>query len=110
MIRVESIFSATFWAVPAPMRVEPATGSGPVSSSTAWPASRRRGAFSTLEIPMVSDITGCGEKDAAGALKKADGNVKLAVLVVKGLSPEDGRRLLGECEGNLRRTLDRLSP
>ncbi|MCB9991289.1 MAG: N-acetylmuramic acid 6-phosphate etherase [Rhodospirillales bacterium] len=63
---------------------------------------------------MVSKITGCDEEQAAKALDASgqgvNANVKLAVLIVKGYSPEAGRKLLDETSGNLRTALNRPDP
>lgn len=61
---------------------------------------------------MVAQITGCSHTQAAQALdasgKGVDANVKLAVLIVKGFTPEEGRKALERKEGNLRAVLDSL--
>jgi N-acetylmuramic acid 6-phosphate etherase len=59
---------------------------------------------------MVGDITGCAAAHAAQALEKSGGSVKLAVLVAKGYSVEEGKKMLAENGGNLRRVMDRLAP
>lgn len=58
-------------------------------------------------VRMIGEITGCAEADAADALKRSDDSIKLAVLVVKGMEPDEGRALLKACDGNLRRALTR---
>lgn len=62
---------------------------------------------------MVAQIAGCTREQAKQALdasgKGADANVKLAVLIVKGVSPESGRKLLEKCDGNLRTALASLA-
>ena len=54
MISDDSKLRATRCAVPAFMRVEPAIGSGPVSSQIAQSASSRIGVPRLLAIPIVS--------------------------------------------------------
>jgi N-acetylmuramic acid 6-phosphate etherase len=61
-------------------------------------------------LRMIGDITGCTPDEAKDALAKAGDSIKLAVLVVKGLAPAEGRTLLQNCEGNLRTALIRLQP
>lgn len=56
-------------------------------------------------VRMVAEITGCPEDAAAQALGRAGDSIKLAVLIVKGANPEDGRRLLRDQGGDLRRAL-----
>ncbi len=63
---------------------------------------------------MVMEIAGCPREVAAKALddsgKGADANAKLAVLIVKGFSADEGRALLQQSEGNLRTALTSLTP
>jgi len=63
---------------------------------------------------MVMAITGCAEDQAVQALKASGkglkANVKLAVLIVAGLTAEEGRQLLREQEGSLRGALQSISP
>lgn len=61
-------------------------------------------------IRMIGEITGCAPAEATTALAQAGDSIKLAVLVVKGLAPEEGRTLLRNCDGNLRTALIRLQP
>lgn len=58
---------------------------------------------------MIARITQCAPEAAATALERADGKVKLAVLLVKGLTPEQGRERLERDGGNLRRVLEGLN-
>lgn len=63
---------------------------------------------------MIMTIAGCSKEEAAKALaasgRGANANVKLAVLIARGCSPEEGRLLLDEREGNLRAALNHLTP
>jgi N-acetylmuramic acid 6-phosphate etherase len=59
---------------------------------------------------IVGDITGCSDEHAASALLKSSGSVKLAVLVAKGYSVDDSKKMLEDNNGNLRRVMDRLAP
>ena len=59
---------------------------------------------------MIATITKCDEAAATDALAKSGGKVKLAVLIVKGLSPEQGLERLVQNGGNLRRVLETLQP
>ncbi|MCX2561507.1 N-acetylmuramic acid 6-phosphate etherase [Acetobacter farinalis] len=54
---------------------------------------------------MVQQLTGCTEDEARSALEKANGSIKLAVLVCFGFSPEEGSTLLRQHAGNLRAAL-----
>lgn len=55
---------------------------------------------------MVARLTGCDPAVAADALLRAGSDVKLAVLVVQGMSVDDARVLIGQSGGNLRAALD----
>ncbi len=59
---------------------------------------------------MVAQITGDNETDVGDALNAADWNVKLAVLVQKGVSAKDGQELLDGQDGDLGQVLEKLSP
>ncbi|MBU0800720.1 MAG: N-acetylmuramic acid 6-phosphate etherase [Alphaproteobacteria bacterium] len=61
-------------------------------------------------VRMIGEITGCTADEATQALSKAGDSIKLAVLVVKGLAPEEGKTLLKNCDGNLRNALIQLRP
>ncbi|MCC6104535.1 N-acetylmuramic acid 6-phosphate etherase [Acetobacter sp.] len=54
---------------------------------------------------MVQQLTGCTEAEAHAALEKAEGSIKLAILVCFGFTPEEGRTVLAENGGNLRTVL-----
>ena len=59
---------------------------------------------------MIATITKCTEDEAVATLEKSGGKVKLAVLIVKGLTPEQGVERLAQNGGNLRRVLESLQP
>ena len=59
-------------------------------------------------IRTLRSITGCSDGEAAVALLKCGGNVKPAALVLRGIAPAEGERLLSEAGGNLRMALTRL--
>ena len=62
-------------------------------------------------VDMVVDLTGCDKAEATRALKNADGQVKLATLIVMGnLDADEGRRLLKDSQNNLRTALASLNP
>jgi len=52
-MRPDGIFSATFYAVAAPIRVEPFTTSGAVSNKIGWSAPKSRAECGTFAIPMT---------------------------------------------------------
>jgi N-acetylmuramic acid 6-phosphate etherase len=54
---------------------------------------------------MVADIAGCAEAEAAAALGRAGGELKLAVLIAAGLDPDEARARLDAAGGNLRAAL-----
>lgn len=54
---------------------------------------------------MVQQLTDCTEAEAKDALEKAEGSIKLAVLVCFGFAPDEGRALLKQHAGNLRTAL-----
>jgi N-acetylmuramic acid 6-phosphate (MurNAc-6-P) etherase len=54
---------------------------------------------------MVRDLTGAAEPAALAALDTAGGHVKLAVLLLHGLSPEAARDLLRRGSDSLRAAL-----
>lgn len=59
-------------------------------------------------VRMLREITGCDETAAVDALAQADGHVKLAVLVLKGLSAGQGKELLRQQGQDLRAALESL--
>lgn len=56
-------------------------------------------------VSMIEDITKCSPETARTALKAADKNIKVAVLISMGASLEDSQNILKEAEGNLRNAL-----
>ena len=57
---------------------------------------------------MLTHLTGRSAKEVRDALTHAEGSVKLAVLLLQGCRPEEGRALLGRCNGRLRLALSEL--
>jgi len=57
---------------------------------------------------MLQQLTGCDEAAARDALTKANGHVKTAVLVVRGLSADQARASLARVDGSLRQALAEL--
>ncbi|MEJ0061535.1 MAG: N-acetylmuramic acid 6-phosphate etherase [Terricaulis sp.] len=53
-------------------------------------------------VQMVSSLALCDEPVAAAALVTAEGHVKLAALIARGLHVDDARALLAQTDGNLR--------
>jgi N-acetylmuramic acid 6-phosphate etherase len=62
------------------------------------------------KLAMLQHLTGCGEAEVAEALKRAGGNVKLAVLLLKGCSLDTARRSLERAGGALRLAIDLAAP
>lgn len=60
-------------------------------------------------LRMITQLTDCSDTQAQAALLKADGSIKLAILLRQGLEPAQGRMLLRLCDGHLRRALDLLA-
>ncbi len=56
-------------------------------------------------VRMVMTIAACSERDARAALANADGEVKLAVMLARGLEPGTARARLEACAGDLRAAL-----
>ena len=54
---------------------------------------------------MLVRLTRCSREDAHGALQRARGSVKLAVLLLRGCDPERGVQLLDQAHGQLRGAL-----
>ncbi len=61
-------------------------------------------------LRMLRQITGAAEAEARAALAGADGNVKLAVLLLRGLDAAAARALLARHGGQLRAALAALPP
>ncbi|HKT86151.1 MAG TPA: N-acetylmuramic acid 6-phosphate etherase [Novosphingobium sp.] len=59
----------------------------------------------TRGIAMIRDIVGVDEAVAAAALERADGAIKLAVLIALGWRPEQGSAALAAANGDLRAVL-----
>jgi N-acetylmuramic acid 6-phosphate etherase len=59
---------------------------------------------------MVMTIAGANESEAEQALATADGDVKLAALLVRGLDRRAAQALLDRHDGNLRSALDEAAP
>lgn len=60
-------------------------------------------------VRMLCGLTGCPEAAARAALKLADGKVKVAVLIVRGVQPAEAEALLTQHAGNLRAALEQTS-
>jgi N-acetylmuramic acid 6-phosphate etherase len=54
---------------------------------------------------MVSQITDCDDATAVEAIRKADGDLKTAVLIAMGASPSQAQGALERHDGNLRKAL-----
>lgn len=59
---------------------------------------------------MIARIAQCDEETAARSLEGAEGKVKLAVLLARGLDPAQAEEHLARNGGNLRRVLNSLQP
>jgi N-acetylmuramic acid 6-phosphate etherase len=57
---------------------------------------------------MLVHLTGKPASDAEAALQRADGNVKLAVLLLQGCDLETARAVLDETCGQLRPAVERV--
>src|SRR6266849_3164866 len=51
---------------------------------------------------IVGEIVGCSAQDAARFVEQADGDVKVAILLGRGLGPADAAKVLSRHHGNLR--------
>lgn len=58
--------------------------------------------LSDRAVRMVGEVANCGPDAARQALLKADNNIKKAILIAMGHSPEEGHALLAGSDGNLR--------
>ncbi len=58
---------------------------------------------------IVSQIVGCDENDAAKFVQRAEGDVKIAVLLGLGWEQTDAVEALLKHEGNLRSVIDELA-
>ncbi len=59
-------------------------------------------------INMICDITDCSADVASSSLKKANLNIKAAVLITLGESPASSENLLAQAGGNLRKALTNI--
>ena len=59
-------------------------------------------------VTLLITLTGRDRAAALAALDRCQGQVKLAVLVLNGLSPEQAQTLLQQTRGRLRDALDAL--
>jgi len=59
---------------------------------------------------MVATITGCDDRAASAALAKADGDVKLAVLLASGAGLGEAKAALHKHDDNLRFALGEITP
>jgi len=59
-------------------------------------------------VRTVCELTGTGEDVAASLLARAQGNIKRALLLARGLTPEEADRALARQGGNLRAALASL--
>ncbi len=59
-------------------------------------------------VNMISSITKCPRKTAEQALNSADSNIKVGIMIAAGAAPQQGRALLEEAGGDLRRALQSL--
>ena len=57
---------------------------------------------------MLMHLTGRSEKDVRSALAKADGSIKLAVLLLKGCELDEAKSVLKRSKGQLRTAIARL--
>ena len=58
---------------------------------------------------MVAQIARCNQAQAACALDQADGDIKIAVLLVLGYDRAEAKTILARFDGNLRRVFAELS-
>jgi len=56
-------------------------------------------------VGIVAEISGCSEMLATAALDTADGDIRTAVLVAGGVTPDAARTRLASCDGRLREAL-----
>jgi len=55
---------------------------------------------------ILRRLTGCGGEEAREALERANGNVKLAILLVHGCTPQEATQALDQSRGLLRQALE----
>src|SRR6267154_4688986 len=58
---------------------------------------------------IVSQVVGCAAPDAARFVEQADGDVKVAILLGLGLAPVDAAAALRRHDGNLRMAIDEVT-
>jgi N-acetylmuramic acid 6-phosphate etherase len=58
---------------------------------------------------MLMQLTGSGRDDARNALSRAQGSVKIAVMVLNGCELESAKQMLSDSHGELGTALQRLS-
>ncbi len=68
----------------------------------------RNGKLRARAVRMLQRLTGCAPDTGAAALLQADGSVKTAVLILRGLSRTSAEALLARHHGQLRQALDGL--
>ena len=68
----------------------------------------RNAKLRTRAVRMLQTLSGCTPDAAATALSQADGTVKTALLILRGLSRADAEALLARHNGQLRRALAAL--
>ncbi len=61
-------------------------------------------------VRTLAELTGTSEDSAAPLLARAEGNVKRALLLAHGLTPEQANQMLAQHRGNLRAALASLDP
>jgi N-acetylmuramic acid 6-phosphate etherase len=61
-------------------------------------------------LRMVSELAGCTEDDARDALTRAGGRTKLAVLLARGIDPDEAAARLAACHDQLGAALRDKSP
>ena len=58
---------------------------------------------------MVAKIAHCDPSQAVRSLKRAEGDIKMAVLLALGIGKADAETILSRCDGNLRRVFVELA-
>lgn len=60
-------------------------------------------------VQILVDITGCNQKNAQDALRRAERNVKVAVLLLRGCELEAAKELLNRTTGQLSEAIDLIT-
>ena len=60
-------------------------------------------------VQILVDITGCNQKNAQDALRRAERNVKVAVLLLRGCELEAAKELLDRTNGQLREAINLIT-